>query len=88
MTNVTKLPTRIVILQRGWVVVGKFSQEGVHCKLEGAYVIRKWGTSNGIGELALKGPLDDTILEESGIIRFNAGTEIFQLDCQTENWPS
>ena len=44
---------RIVILQRGWVAVGYFSQEGSQCKLERAAMIRNWGTSKGLGHLKL-----------------------------------
>ena len=46
---------RIVILQRGWVAVGRFSQSGSDCILEQASIIRKWGTTKGLGEI-VSGP--------------------------------
>ena len=36
---------KIVILQRGWVMVGKFERNGSDCKLNNASVIRNWGTN-------------------------------------------
>lgn len=35
--------TKIVILQRGWIMVGKFERKGSDCKLYNASVIRNWG---------------------------------------------
>lgn len=42
---------KIVILPRGWNMIGYYSQEGTRCKLENASVIRRWGTTKGLGEL-------------------------------------
>ena len=77
---------RIVILQRGWVVVGRYSQEGSNCKLENAHVIRVWGTKNGLGELALNGPTSTTVLDKTPTIRFHELTVIATLDCVREKW--
>lgn len=57
------LGKQIVILQRGWVVVGDLFKEGQKYWINNGAVIRRWGTSTGLGELALKGPLKDTILD-------------------------
>ena len=62
---------KIVILQRGWVVVGDFSKEDVNCTLTNASVIRSWGTSKGIGELALNGPTEKTKLDPCGTCEFH-----------------
>ena len=58
---------RIVILQRGWVAVGRFSQDGSACVLEQASIIRKWGTEKGLGQL-VSGPLANTTLDPCGKI--------------------
>ena len=73
---------RIVVLQRGWVCVGRYFRKGTECRLENASVIRRWGTSNGLPELAAKGPLAETKLEKSvGDIRFHRSAEVLTLDC-------
>jgi hypothetical protein len=77
---------RIVILQRGWVVVGRYSQEGSNCKLTNASVIRFWGTTKGLGEIAINGPTSKTILDKSPDIRFHELTIIATIDCVESVW--
>ena len=61
--HVTMKACRIVILDRGWVVVGWVGISGDDVTIEKASVIRVWGTSKGIGEIASGGPTKDTILD-------------------------
>ena len=53
----------VVVLQRGWVAVGKWPQAGALVELREASVVRHWGTTGGLGELAEKGPLPETVLD-------------------------
>ena len=76
---------KIVIAQRGWVFVGRFSRVGSDCKLTSASVIRRWGTTRGIGEL-INGPLNDTILDPCGVVRFDSITIVATIDCNEEKW--
>ena len=77
---------QIVVLQRGWVVVGKMMKEGNQCTLTDASVIRRWGTSNGLPELAESGPLPETKLEKATHpIRFHHLTSIMCLEC-SKSW--
>jgi len=39
-------PIRIVILQRGWVKVGRFYQDGSNCRLEDCSTIRTAGNNS------------------------------------------
>jgi len=77
---------QIAVLQRGWVYVGRFTQEGTSCKLSGASCIRKWGTSEGLGELASKGPLSDTKLDKCPDILFHELTVINLMGCDESKW--
>lgn len=79
---------RIVILQRGWVFVGKFKKEGEQCSLENARNIRRWGTSTGLGEIALNGPTANTMLDPCPTVRFHEQTVIASIDCAEEKWQS
>lgn len=77
---------QIVVLQRGWVVVGKMMKEGNACTLHDASVIRYWGTTGGLPELAEKGPLEKTKLEKSPHpIRFHYLTSIMTQEC-SKKW--
>ena len=40
---------KIVVINRGWVIVGRVSTEGNMVVIENAAVLRKWGTSAGLG---------------------------------------
>ena len=78
---------KIVVLQRGWVAVGRYSQEGNNCKLDDAAIIRIWGTSKGLTEL-VNGPIaNKTILDKSSKpIRFHEMTVVLTLDCDEDQW--
>ena len=82
----THYARKIVILPSGWVFVGNWQEHGSRVILTEAFCIRKWGTTNGIGELAIKGPLKDTILDPAGTVSFQLGSEVATLECQTNNW--
>ena len=71
----------IVVLQRGWVVIGNLSKNGEYYTLNNAYVIRRWGTSEGLGELALKGKQSETVLEKTGTVKFHELTTVAILSC-------
>ena len=77
---------KIVILQRGWVFIGRWSQEGDVCTLENAYTIRTWGTTNGLGQLALEGKQNSTKLDKAGRVQFHPLTVVASLDCKDELW--
>lgn len=76
---------RIIVLQRGWVAVGDFSQEGSNCTLANANIIRKWGTTKGLGQLALTGPTDETKLDPAGTMRFHELAIVTSFDV-TADW--
>lgn len=77
---------RIVILQRGWIMVGRYERNGYECKLTNAYNVRKWGTSKGLGEIAENGPTPDTILDPVPEVSFHKLTEIATLKCEESKW--
>lgn len=76
---------RIVILQRGWVVVGRFSKEDSQCFLDNASVIRKWGTTKGLGEI-VSGPTSETILDNCGHVEFHELGVVAMFNCNPDGW--
>jgi hypothetical protein len=78
---------KIVILQRGWVMVGLWSQDGEMCHLDNASVIRVWGTTKGLGEL-VSGPTSATKLDKAGHVEFHILTVVAMLDAEAEAWAS
>lgn len=85
-TEVRDLGIQICILQRGWVMVGRCTQRGNYYFLESAYVVRRWGTKKGLGELASSGPLAKTELEPTPSIQFHELTSIALISCDAKKW--
>ena len=81
-------PIKIAILQRGWVMVGYFERDGSNCVLTKASVIRTWGTTKGLGEIALNGPTKNTVLDPTGRVEFDVLTGIAFVDCEESKWAS
>lgn len=78
---------KIVILQRGWVMVGKMERNGSECKLHHASVIRNWGTTKGLGEIAEAGPKKDTKLDPcNGVVEFDYLTVVATISVNEEVW--
>lgn len=78
---------KIVILQRGWVMVGKFERSGSECKLHHAAVIRNWGTTRGLGEIAAEGPKANTKLDPcNGLVEFDYLTVVATISVNESKW--
>jgi hypothetical protein len=77
---------KIVIMQRGWVYVGRFERTGNDCKLHNAYNIRTWGTSKGLPEL-VNGATSSTKLDKcEGVVEFDWLTVIHTITVNKEAW--
>ncbi len=75
--------TTIVVLQRGWVAVGRLHQDDDKITLTDASIIRRWGTTKGLGEL-VNGPTSETVLDPAGTIRGHILTVV--LSIPAPNW--
>ena len=55
----------IVVQDRGFILVGYLAQheDALFLTLRRAAVVRRWGTSRGLGQLASEGPQPNTILD-------------------------
>lgn len=81
-----KGPLKIVFLQRGNIVVGNVSMEGDLLVISNAYVIRRWGTTHGIGEIALGGPTAFTKLDKLGETMAHILTVVQIIRCDASKW--
>ena len=88
LKGVKVAPTKIqiVVLQRGWVAIGRFSQTKEQCHLTNAYIIRVFGTSKGLGELASDGKLTNTKLDKCADIHFHELTVVLRMDVDESKW--
>jgi len=79
---------KIVVLQRGWIYVGRFTRDGNDCKLNNAYNIRTWGTTKGLAEL-VQGVTSSTKLDKcEGLVEFDYLTVVHTISVNPEKWKS
>lgn len=77
---------KIVVLQRGWVYIGRFERNGNDCKLHNAYNIRTWGTTKGLPEL-VNGATSSTKLDKcEGVVEFDWLTVVYTISVKAEAW--
>ena len=75
----------IVVLDRGFVFVGYVTKVDDVMYIDKARCIRKWGTTEGLGELK-NGPLPDTQLDSSCTVRPQMKAVMFTIDCDQAKW--
>ena len=76
---------QIVIAKRGWVFVGSVTRTENEVVIEDAAVVRRWGTTAGLGQLAAKGPTADTRLDPCPTVRIHPLAIVATMDCA--EWP-
>ena len=59
---------QIVIADRGWVYIGNVEKTADGITIVNAHNIRRWGTDNGLGQLAASGPTENTRLDAYGTV--------------------
>jgi len=77
---------QILVLNRSWNLVGDVEKDGDFYLISNGSVIRRWGTTKGLGELAMKGPLSETILDPVSLVKVHKDQLIFTIDCNQDKW--
>jgi hypothetical protein len=80
------MKTEIVIAQRGWVFVGSVTEDHNKVTITNAKNIRRWGTTKGLGEIALNGPTGNTVLDPVGTVNLHPLTIVARIDCDPDKW--
>ena len=71
----------IVVITAGWVAMGTVEEREDRIIINDASVIRSWGTTAGLGQIALYGPTKETILDPAGIIECFKEAVIMRIPC-------
>lgn len=77
---------KICVLDRSWIMVGILEKDGDEYILLNGSVIRRWGTTKGLGEIAENGPTKDTILDKVPLVKFHKNQLIFTINCNESKW--
>jgi len=78
----------ILVLANGWVLAGRragTADDPATVVLEDAAVVRRWGTTKGLGEIVV-GPTSKTVLDPCGTVRVPARAILFELACDGAAW--
>ena len=73
----------ILVVEAGWVFLGVVgaSANADSLRLNDAHVIRAWGTTKGLGQIALEGPTKETVLDACGVVDIPKGKVLFRIPC-------
>lgn len=77
---------QILVLQRGWIFIGDLTKDGDEFVLSNAQNIQRWGTKDGLGQLAMSGPTSGTVLKGAGTVRCHELTVVFRMDVDESKW--
>lgn len=77
----------IVVAERGWIFVGHADTDGDGgIDMHDAQVVRRWGTTNGLAQLATCGPQPDTRLEGASPVRIPCRSVVVVFECDEAKW--
>ena len=76
---------KIVVLDRGFVYVGRVEMDSEFVTIRRAQNIRYWGTTKGLGEL-VSGPLPNTKLDKVGTVKAPLRALISLIDVKQQKW--
>lgn len=72
----------IVVASQGFVFIGDITNDGDdYLRLDNASCIRRWGTTNGLGQIALQGPTSETILDPCGVVEIARAAVVMKILC-------
>ena len=86
--NIDVKPTtkQIVVLQRGWIVIGDVNKSENEVTIKNCSVIRVWGTSKGIGEIAENGKTSKTVLDKSPDVVVHPLSVVLYMNVNMDKW--
>lgn len=75
---------QIIVVEERWVFMGyvRPSRTGTHLVIEECQNIRIWGTTAGLGQIALTGPTPETVLDPYGTIAIPMSKVLYVIDCE------
>ena len=76
----------IVVLDRGFVYVGNVEIADDWCVITNARNVRVWGTTKGLGQLALEGPQKATVIDVVGTVRAPIRAVIHIVESEETKW--
>ncbi len=76
----------LVVADRGFVWVGEAITTADWVEIKNARCVRRWGTANGLNQLAKEGPLKETKLDAPADLKVSRKALIAIIPCEAEKW--
>jgi hypothetical protein len=79
----------IFVMERSWILVALWEPDPndfLSLKVHKAAVVRRWGTTKGLGELASEGPQTGTVLDEEACDQINRTAVKRRIACDEKAW--
>lgn len=76
----------LVVADRAHVWVGDVDQDDEYLRITGARAVRRWGTSEGLNQLAASGPLPSTKLDAPADLLVSRRAVIAVIPCEAGKW--
>ena len=77
---------QIAVLDRGFVYIGMCRIDQGFLIITNARNIRRFGTTKGLGQLAIDGPQPETALDDVGTVRAPIGAVMHLIDVDENKW--
>lgn len=79
---------QIVVADRGHVWVGEVcqAQDGSSLYIRDARIVRRWGTTHGLNQLAIEGPQPNTRLDQAADVIVPHRAVIARIACARSAW--
>ena len=78
-------PVKIVVCDRGFVLVGRVEIKDHYVTITDCSCVRDWGTTKGLGEIAINGPTSKTKLDPQPTTRVHELQVVQLIDCEEES---
>lgn len=76
---------RLVVLQRGLILIGHYSRQGMNCFLKKSVLVKKWDFTSELGKLA-DGHVSGVVFEKVGDVEFHRLNEIMAINLKACVW--
>ena len=76
----------LIVADRAHVWVGDVDQDDEYLRITGARAVRRWGTSEGLNQLAAQGPLPSTRLDAPADLFVSRRAVIAVIPCEAGKW--
>lgn len=73
---------QIIVITNGFVLIGDVTAVKSTYVVKEASVIRRWGTTKGLGQIALEGPTSETVLDPCGTVEVEKHATLMRIQCK------